>query len=371
MKKLFLFLTLSLSHSLSASDICIDGIYYNFIGDEAEVTYKGSIHYEDRFFYGETVTIPSSVFYDGKTYPVTRIGEGAFWCCENLKHLIISNSVKAICVSACFGANLEEVNIPDGVDSIASFAFDGQFFKQITIGKGLRTFEISAFAGNQGLTKISVSPCNPYYTDGGDCNAIIDRRTKKLVLGCKNTTIPTYVESIGQEAFWWCQGLSSIAIPHKVTTIDDAAFLSCGGLEDVVLGRSVNYIGSMAFDECLNLTNVTCYASNPPEFADEDYGLGDEWVVMPENIYVPKGKKAKYESAIGWEKYDGIYSEIEVPADSKEDIMPPVECGGEMDIDYTPVYNKYENKLHKVIRNGSLYVEHNGRTYTITGAQIY
>lgn len=370
MKKLLLFPVLMLSLALNASDICIDGIYYNFIGDEAEVTYKGAIHYEDIRFYGETVTIPSSVVYGGKTYPVTQIGQGAFWCCENLKHLNIPNSVKVISTSACYGAKLEEVVIPDGVDSIAAFAFDGQFFKQITIGKGLRTFEISAFAGNQGLTKITVSPCNPYYTSGDNCNAIIDRRTKKLVLGCKNTTIPTYVESIGQEAFWWCQELSSIVIPPHVTAIEDAAFLACGSLEELVLGRSVNYIGSMAFDECLNLTTITCYASNPPEFADEDYGFGDEWVVEPEHIYVPKGKKSSYESAVGWEKYDGIYSEIDVPADPQEDVMPPVECG-ESDINIIPAYNKHENKMHKVIRNGLLYVQHNGHTYTITGAQIH
>lgn len=49
----------------------IDGIYYNFNGDEAEVTYENNSYTGD-------IVIPESVVYNAKTYSVTSIGNYAF-----------------------------------------------------------------------------------------------------------------------------------------------------------------------------------------------------------------------------------------------------------------------------------------------------
>ncbi|MCQ2330355.1 MAG: leucine-rich repeat domain-containing protein [Paludibacteraceae bacterium] len=365
-RKLLLFLAIAATVALQASDICIDGIYYLFEGDEAVVTYKGAIHYEDMEYYHDTVVIPSSVVYESKTYPVTKIGDGAFWICNKLTHVVLPTSVKVIGTSAFYGAGLKEVIIPDGVDSIASYAFYDVFYKKLTIGKGLRVFAISAISGNSMLAKIEISPCNPYYTSGDNSNAIIDRQTKKLVLGCENTTIPTYVTSIGESAFYYCSGLKSITIPQNVVTIGAGAFDSCYKLEDVILGRSVQSIGSLAFNLCVWLTNITCYSSKPPVFEDGDYAFGDEEEIYIEHIYVPKGSKGTYKTTIGWENYD-CYDEITIPADAPEDVMPPVKCE-ETDLDIIPANNKLSTR--KVIRNGRLFLYNNEHIYTITGAKL-
>ena len=52
----------------------IDGIFYNFNGDEAEVTCDYIIYYGD-------IVIPESVVYNAKTYSVTSIGRSAFCAC--------------------------------------------------------------------------------------------------------------------------------------------------------------------------------------------------------------------------------------------------------------------------------------------------
>ena len=65
------------------------------------------------------------------------------------------------------------------------------------------------------------------YDSRNDCNAIIKTSDNTLVVGCKNTIIPSSVTSLGDWAFFGCSGLTSITIPESVTLIGDAAFRHC------------------------------------------------------------------------------------------------------------------------------------------------
>lgn len=69
----------------SAYDAKINGIYYNFSGDEAEVTYENYLSAS----YSGIVEIPKFVTYNGKTYRVTSIGDYAFYGCTELTSVII------------------------------------------------------------------------------------------------------------------------------------------------------------------------------------------------------------------------------------------------------------------------------------------
>ena len=64
------------------------------------------------------------------------------------------------------------------------------------------------------------------------------------------------VTSIGDRAFYWCSGLTSVTIPNSVTNIGEYAFYSCSGLTSVTIGNSVTSIGSWCFYECSGLTSV-------------------------------------------------------------------------------------------------------------------
>ena len=46
--------------------------------------------------YVENVIIPESVVYEGNTYAVKKIGEGAFKLCFNLASVTIPNSIESI-----------------------------------------------------------------------------------------------------------------------------------------------------------------------------------------------------------------------------------------------------------------------------------
>ena len=65
-----------------------------------------------------------------------------------------------------------------------------------------------------------------------DLRQVIKIKSKTLILGCKNSVIPSdgTVTSIGSYAFYNCDGLTGITIPNSVTIIAFYAFGGCGGL---------------------------------------------------------------------------------------------------------------------------------------------
>ena len=75
--------------------------------------------------------------------------------------------------------------------------------------------------------------------------------------GLTSVTIPNSVTSIGQSAFEDCDGLTSVTIGNSVTSIGASAFSWCDGLTSVTIGNSVTTIGEGAFRDCTGLTSVT------------------------------------------------------------------------------------------------------------------
>ncbi len=75
--------------------------------------------------------------------------------------------------------------------------------------------------------------------------------------GLTSVDIPDGVTSIGDYAFYYCEGLTSVTIPDGVTSIGDYAFYRCTGLTSVDIPDSVTSIGYGAFSECSGLTSIT------------------------------------------------------------------------------------------------------------------
>jgi len=103
-KQLTLLLTLLMSmvaSVVSAYDAQIDGIYYNFSGSNATVTYESYTNGNYVSDYEGDIVIPSTVTYAGRTYTVTSIRNYAFRNCSSLT----------------------SINIPEGVTYIGDYAF--------------------------------------------------------------------------------------------------------------------------------------------------------------------------------------------------------------------------------------------------------
>ena len=153
--------------------------------------------------------------------------------------------------------SITSVAIPDSVERIGLLAFhDCTRLKSITIPANVKEIGNAAFSGCSDLCSIKVESANPIYISRDNCNAIIETTTNTLLAGCKDSTIPDSVTSIGDFAFCCCAGLTSIDIPDSVTSIGDSAFYCCTGLTSIDIPDSVTSIGWWCFQQCTALASI-------------------------------------------------------------------------------------------------------------------
>lgn len=190
---------------------------------------------------------------------VTTIGVSAFRD-SDLETILIPNTITHIDHYAFSGTNLKQIVIPDSVTSISGYCtFDSCIeLESVYIGKGLQSFTSfwRIFAGCNNLKSITVDEENQTFSSQGNC--IIDNKTKTLVAGCNNSTIPSdsTIESIGHYAFTGCSELRSITIPDNVKAIKHYAFSECSSLESIFIPKNVTYIEGSVFEDCINLSEI-------------------------------------------------------------------------------------------------------------------
>jgi hypothetical protein len=96
-------------------------------------------------------------------------------------------------------------------------------------------------------------------------------------------------------------------IPNSVTSIGDRAFAFCSGLTSITIPNSVMSIGEGVFTGCNGLTYITINATTPPY-------LGSDAFVNTHadlRIIVLAGSTAAYRTALDWD-VDGIRNRIHI-----------------------------------------------------------
>ena len=201
---------------------------------------------------------------------------------------VIPENLESIGDRAFYGClGLTSITLPESLTEISGVAFEGctaletltlnckeigdwgillgvkSSVKKIVIGESVEKIHERALYGIDSLNTIEVKAGNAVYDSRGNCNAIIETATNTLVKGCATTVIPENVESIGNRAFYDCQGLTSINLPEGLKTIENSAFYNCTALANINFPQSITSIATGAFENSAwyqNLPDGEVYA---------------------------------------------------------------------------------------------------------------
>lgn len=169
-----------------------------------------------------------------------------------------------------------DIRIPNDVKSI----FEGSFFAaeitSVSIPQSVTSIDPQTFFLCNRLINIKVAAENKKYHSINNC--IIETETKTLIKGIQTSIIPEdgSVVTIGEMAFFGCQGLRSIKIPDGIKSISDGAF-AFAWLEMISIPTSVIEIGCDVFSNGLKII----YAGTKKQW--ESIKKGTKWFSSKNN----------------------------------------------------------------------------------------
>lgn len=173
----------------------IDGILYS----KAD---KRLVHC-DAGIEADTLVIPNGI---------KIIGEGSFVCRENIKNIVLPDTVTCIEPRAFACCTAKTINIPDSVAEIGRAAFEETEITTIRVPEGIIELPDSVFEGSK----------------------------------IRSVSLPSTLIRIGDRAFRKCDKLSSIILPSSLQEIGNSAFNGTA-IRDISIPAEVYAIGEEAF----------------------------------------------------------------------------------------------------------------------------
>ena len=259
-----------------------DGVSYQIDDKNAAVAGHCDLDIED-------LKIPDKINYENKDYPVTKIinsafesdlsivnftagsniieiEDSAFYSCDTLEKIDLSNSVQKIGTDA-FGScsNLKEVKGVGALASISEHAFSNCY--------SLEYFFISKTVENMGTEIFS------------DCEALKECKLEEGLgfigqgrfTNCINLTdieLPQSITTINEEAFWGCSSITDIELPEKLIVIGDRAFYDTG-IKMLKLPEGITSVKFDMLDGIGDLESITVPSSKEDLYKEqfEEYGI--------------------------------------------------------------------------------------------------
>lgn len=266
MKKLFSVLTFMLVAIAVFADKtgkCGDNATWSLNESTGALTISGSGKIFD-YDWGESPFYEKPIKTVNISNGITSIGACTFLGCDELTSVTMANTITSIgddAFESCF--QLKSITLPTSLATIGEYAFSMcPSLTSITIPKSVKVIDPSALSYTPKLSSIVIESGNSVYDSRNNCNAIIETKTNKLVLGCQKSTIPSTVTTIGNSAFQGCEGLQSISIPSSVKTIESYAFYICSNLTSITIPKSVTNIGIGVFEGCYSLNSMKVETGN-------------------------------------------------------------------------------------------------------------
>ena len=148
------------------------------------------------------IVVPAT--YEG--LPITAVADFAFWDQQNLKTIVLPNTVQSIGEEAFWNCvSLTRISLPDSVASIGARAFQSCIkLEKVKLGAGVRTIGVNAFGNCQSLTFLQASANNPAYSTIN--GSLYNKAQTSMVQyaggrAAKTVTLPDSVTRIENYAF--------------------------------------------------------------------------------------------------------------------------------------------------------------------------
>ncbi len=310
---------------------------------------KSNIHSFDELQYFTRLTsINSNAFYNcihltSVVVPsgVTSLESYAFQLCTNLETVILPNTLTEIKSNAFRKCNaLTDIELPESLTTIGTTAFyECTSLTSIFIPASVTTIDANPFMKNN-LEFIFVDPANAVFDSRDNCNAIMKKSNNQLVVGCKNTVIPSTALSIWDHAFRECEGLTSIYIPENIHYIYSNAFCGCtaltsvnipsqvekiyycsfqdcSSLTSITLPSGVTEIQTLAFYGCSSLSEMTLLSTNPPTVGENAFAYVDKTIP----VYVPCDYMTDYYDINGTGTWGGFTNFIAIDCEQQSQVI--------------------------------------------------
>ena len=235
-------------------------------------------------------------------------GDNKFITDDNLSLVIDNygpNNHKALVVFAS-GANITEYSIPEGIESVESYAFYyATSLKKLNFPSSIKTiYSAHAFEGTVNIETITGNNV------AEDNRSLIIDSTLIMLAGGNlyEYTTPKGVKRLGDQVLGFKDDIVKYVISDEVTEIDGMGYIfnQCPNLETVTLSARLTYLGydpfSNEFWATPKLKNVYCRAPIPPSVS---YNLmGDSRYQFDDlKIYVPQESLEAYQYSHKWSYY--------------------------------------------------------------------
>ena len=196
--------------------------------------------------------------------------------------------------------NLKSVNIPEGVDEIPDYCFQGdttlttvvmpQHLNRIGTNAFMKCTKIEAMHIPEGVGEI------PNYCFQ-DCKAL------------RVIQLPDGVTALADSAFLNCSALKYVGMPEKLESLGVGTFAGCRSLIEVTLPESVKTIGENCFssidsktgDSNWNKLTLNVMSTVPPTLTGSITNARTR-----KRLVIPRGYLEAYEANPYWAEFDEI-----------------------------------------------------------------
>lgn len=224
-------------------------------------------------YVGETMTIPVTVTPSDATAPRLK------WSSSNENVLTVDD--KGVLTAKKQGSAVVTVSTTDGSNLSSSVNINVSVFGS--------TVYFNVLSSENKTVEVTSRPNGYFYTGAIGIPSTVSIR------GIEYTVV-----AVGNNAFYGCNGLTSVQMPNSIKTIGANAFSSCSQLTEITIPNSVTTIMSGAFANSKNLAKVVAMSSTPPTTAENAFsGISSSAV-----LYVPQQSDIEaYTNATGWSTF--------------------------------------------------------------------